>query len=150
MKKIKTHFEIPKEVKDISRALSVAKFENFLVGGCVRDLMLSRAPKDWYIATNARPEEIIKLFPKKFYENEYDTVGIVNEQMTDQPLKIVEVPPYRLESGYSDFRRPDTVEWGKTIEDDLARRDFSMNALAYNIEMEELLDPFGGKRVHAE
>src|SRR3989344_4440530 len=96
MKKIKTYFEIPKEVRDISRALSVAKFENFLVVGCVRDLMLSRAPKDWDIATNARPEEIIKLFPKTFYENEYGTVGIVNEQTTDQTLKIVEVTPCHI------------------------------------------------------
>ena len=145
MKKIKTYFEIPEEVKDISRALSVAKFENFLVGGCVRDLILDRTPKDWDIATRAKPEEIIRLFPKTFYENEYGTVGVVNEQTDDETLKVVEITPYRLESGYSDFRRPDKVEWGKTIEDDLARRDFSMNALAYNIEMEKLLDPFGGE-----
>ncbi|MDP3875118.1 MAG: HD domain-containing protein, partial [bacterium] len=102
-------------------------------------------PKDWDIATNAKPEEIIKFFPKTFYENEYGTVGVVNEQTSDKTLKVVEVTPYRLESEYSDFRRPNKVEWGKTIEDDLARRDFSMNALAYNIETEELLDPFGGK-----
>src|SRR3990167_1275310 len=145
MKKIKTYFEIPEEVKDISRALSVAKFENFLVGGCVRDLAIDREPKDWDIATNAKPEEIIRLFPKTFYENEYGTVGVVNEQTSDKTLKVVEVTPYRLESGYSDFRRPDKVDWGKTIEDDLARRDFSMNALAYNVKTGELLDPFGGE-----
>ena len=144
MKKIEAHFEIPKEVKDVSRVLNIAGFENFLVGGCVRDLAIDREPKDWDFTTNARPEEIIKLFPKTFYENEYGTVGVVNEQTNDKTLKVVEVTPYRLESGYSDFRRPDKVEWGKTIEDDLARRDFSMNALAYNIETGELLDPFGG------
>ncbi|MEX2013351.1 MAG: HD domain-containing protein, partial [Parcubacteria group bacterium] len=105
---------------------------------------MGKAPKDWDIATEARPEEIIKLFPKTFYENEYGTVGVVNEKTNDKTLKVVEVTPYRLESGYSDFRRPDKVEWGKTIKDDLARRDFSMNALAYNIETGELLDPFGG------
>src|SRR3989338_1334065 len=146
MKKIKTYFEIPEEVKDISRALSVAKFENFLVGGCVRDLILDRTPKDWDIATRAKPEEIIRLFPKTFYENEYGTVGVVNEQTDDETLKVVEITPYRLESGYSDFRRPDKVEWGKTIEDDLARRDFTINALAYNIETGELLDLFGGQK----
>ncbi|KKW01307.1 MAG: Polynucleotide adenylyltransferase/metal dependent phosphohydrolase [Parcubacteria group bacterium GW2011_GWA1_49_11] len=151
VEKTKHKFEIPEEVKDISRALSVAGFENFLVGGCVRDLVRQAIygepvePKDWDIATSAKPEEIIGLFPKTFYENEYGTVGVVNEQAGDKTLKVIEVTPYRLESGYSDFRRPDKVEWGKTIEDDLARRDFSMNALAYNVETGELLDPFGGK-----
>ena len=145
MTNAKLKFTIPEEVKDISRVFSAAGFENFLVGGCVRDLVIGRTPKDWDVATKAKPEEIIKLFPKTFYENEYGTVGVVNEQAGDKTLKVIEVTPYRLESGYSDFRRPYKVEWGKTIEDDLARRDFSMNALAYNIETEELLDPFGGK-----
>ena len=151
-------FEIPEEVQDISRILSAAGFENFLVGGCVRDLVRRAVygepvePKDWDIATSAEPKAIIKLFPKTFYENEYGTVGVVTTafsgappEAVDESLKIVEITPYRLESGYSDFRRPDKVEWGKTIKDDLARRDFSMNALAYHIETGELLDPFGGE-----
>lgn len=149
-KKIK--FEIPKEVKNISQTLSAAGFENFLVGGCVRDLVIGNLPagrqgkpKDWDIATSAAPEKIIELFQKTFYENKYGTVGVVNEESLDESLKIVEVTPFRLESGYSDFRRPDKVAWGKTIEDDLARRDFTMNALAYNIEAEKLLDPFKGR-----
>ena len=144
MKNSKYKFEIPKEVEETSRVLSAARFENFLVGGCVRDLIIGKTPKDWDIATNAKPEEIIKIFPKTFYENEYGTVGVVNETTSDNTLKVVEITPYRLESGYSDFRRPDKVEWGKTIEDDLARRDFTMNALAYDIETGELLDPFKG------
>ena len=151
MTNAKLKFTIPEEIRFISQELSRAGFENFLVGGCVRDLVRKALdgelvePKDWDIATKAKPGEIIKLFPKTFYENEYGTVGVVNENTSDKTLKVVEVTPYRLESGYSDFRRPDQVEWGKTIEDDLARRDFSMNALAYNIETEELLDPFKGK-----
>ncbi len=145
MSDTKHKFEIPEEVKGVSRVLGASGFENFLVGGCVRDLVIGRKPKDWDIATNAMPEDIIKLFPKTFYENEYGTVGVVNETAEDETLHTVEVTPYRLESGYSDFRRPDKVKWGKTIEDDLARRDFSMNALAYDIETEKLLDPFGGK-----
>ncbi|KKR78735.1 MAG: tRNA adenylyl-/cytidylyl-transferase, partial [Microgenomates group bacterium GW2011_GWB1_40_9] len=151
MKKTRHKFEIPEEVKDISRVLSVAGFENFLVGGCVRDLVRRAVygeliePRDWDIATNAEPEVIIKLFPKTFYENEYGTVGVVNEKTGKESLRVVEITPYRLESGYSDFRRPDKVEWGKTIENDLARRDFTMNALAYHIETGELLDPFGGE-----
>lgn len=126
-------------------ALSRAGFENFLVGGCVRDLIMEREPKDWDVATKATPEEIVGLFPKTFYENEYGTVGVVNEKTKNKTLQTIEVTPYRLESGYSDFRRPDKVEWGKTIEDDLARRDFTINALAYNVESKELLDLFEGK-----
>ena len=145
MQKIKIQFTVPEEVKNVSQALSRAGFENFLVGGCVRDLVVGRVPKDWDIATSARPEEIIGLFPKTFYENEYGTVGVVNENTKDETLRTVEVTPYRLESGYSDFRRPDKIEWGKTIKDDLARRDFTMNTLAYGIETEELLDPFLGR-----
>jgi len=145
MQKIKIQFTVPEEVKNVSRALSRAGFENFLVGGCVRDLVIGKTPRDWDIATSAKPEEIIGLFPKTFYENEYGTVGVVNENTKDETLRTIEVTPYRLESGYSDFRRPDKVEWGKTIKDDLARRDFTMNALAYSIKTEELLDPFRGQ-----
>lgn len=145
MRKDNYRFKIPKEVISVSRVLVDAGFENFLVGGCVRDLLLDRNPKDWDIATNATPEEIIRLFPKTFYGNEYGTVGVVNEDSNDDRLKVVEITPYRLESGYSDFRRPDKVEWGRNIEEDLARRDFTINALAYNIEKGGLLDPFGGQ-----
>ncbi|MEK7176963.1 MAG: HD domain-containing protein [Patescibacteria group bacterium] len=145
MSKTKQKFEVPEEVKSVSHVLSRAGFENFLVGGCVRDLVMGRDPKDWDIATSAKPEEIIKIFPKTFYENEYGTVGVVNEGTEDVRLKTIEVTPYRLESGYSDFRRPDEVHWGKTIQEDLARRDFSMNALAYNVETGDLLDPFQGQ-----
>jgi poly(A) polymerase/tRNA nucleotidyltransferase (CCA-adding enzyme) len=144
--KIKFDIPIPDEVKRVSRVLSDANFENFLVGGCVRDLLIGKIPKDWDIATNATPEEIIKLFPKTFYENEYGTVGVVNENTEDETLRTVEVTPYRLESGYSDSRHPDKVEWAKKIEEDLARRDFTINAMAYNIETGELLDPFGGEK----
>ena len=115
MQKIKIQFTVPEEVKNVSQALSRAGFENFLVGGCVRDLVVGRVPKDWDIATSARPEEIIGLFPKTFYENEYGTVGVVNENTKDETLRTVEVTPYRLESGYSDFRRPDKIKWGKNI-----------------------------------
>lgn len=145
MENKKHKFNIPKEVANISQVLLRAGFENFLVGGCVRDLIIDRIPKDWDIATNATPEKIIKLFPKTFYENDFGTVGIVDENTRDETLRTIEVTPYRLESGYSDFRRPDKIEWGKKIEDDLARRDFTINALAYNIESGELLDLFNGQ-----
>ena len=148
--------EIPKEVKDISLTLSHAGFENYLVGGCVRDLVRKTIygelvePKDWDFATNAKPEEIIKLFPKTFYENEFGTVGVVNEETSDETLRVVEVTPYRIESGYSDKRHPDKVEWGKSMEEDLARRDFTMNAIALSLQLTadsyKLIDPYGGQK----
>ena len=100
-------FQIPEEVKRISETLAKAGFENFLVGGCVRDLLLERKPKDWDLATIATPEEIIALFPDSFYENDFGTVGLKTKS---SEVGIVEVTPYRLESGYSDGRHPDKVE----------------------------------------
>jgi poly(A) polymerase/tRNA nucleotidyltransferase (CCA-adding enzyme) len=148
MNKTKYQFKIPEEVEDTSRTLSHAGFENFLVGGCVRDLIIGKEPRDWDIATKATPEEIVNLFPKTFYENDYGTVGVVNEKTENETLKVIEITPYRLESGYSDFRRPDKVEWSQTIEEDLARRDFTINAIALNLRLttngQQLIDPFGG------
>lgn len=144
MKTERIKLDIPEEVREVSRVLSAQGFENYLVGGCVRDLVMGEKPKDWDITTSAKPEEIEALFPKTFYENAFGTVGIVNEATEDPSLKVIEVTPYRLESGYSDFRRPDEVKWGETLEEDLARRDFTMNALAYDIEKGELVDAFSG------
>lgn len=126
-------------------------FEAFLVGGCVRDLFLARIPKDYDITTNATPEQIISLFPKTFYENEYGTVGVVTcgEELgipcSDESTRIIEVTPYRLEGNYSDGRHPDEVKWGKNIEDDLKRRDFTCNAIAYNPITGEIVDPYKGQ-----
>ena len=146
MGKTKHEFIVPEEVKNISLALSSAGYENYLVGGCVRDLLAGNKPKDWDITTKATPEEIIALFPKTFYENDFGTVGVVNEETEDKTLKVIEVTPYRLESSYTDFRRPDEVTWGKTLEEDLARRDFTMNALAYDINSKELVDVYDGEK----
>ena len=107
-----------------------AGFEAYLVGGCVRDLLLERKPKDWDVTTNAKPEDIIRLFKETFYENDYGTVGVVNENVSDETLKVVEVTPYRLESEYSDKRRPDSVIFSNKLEDDLKRRDFTINSIA--------------------
>lgn len=136
---------IPEEVKNISQVLSSTHFENYIVGGSVRDLLLGIKPKDWDFTTNATPEEITPLFENTFYENDFGTVGVVNEEPSEESLRVIEITPYRLESGYSDFRRPDKIEWGKTLEDDLKRRDFTINAIAYDLEKKELIDPFGGQ-----
>ncbi len=138
-------FLIPEEVKNISQLLSDTGFENYIVGGSVRDMLLGKNPKDWDITTVATPEEIVPLFEKTFYENEFGTVGVVDEDTEDESLKIIEVTPYRLESEYSDFRRPDKIVWGKTLEDDLKRRDFTINAIAYDVAKGELIDPYEGQ-----
>jgi len=137
-------FKIPEEVSDVTKTLKDAAFEAYLVGGCVRDLFMGRKPKDWDITTNATPEEIIPLFPKTFYENDFGTVGVVNENVSDETLKVIEITPYRIESSYSDHRRPDKVTFSKNILDDLKRRDFTVNAIAYDVETGEIIDPFGG------
>jgi putative nucleotidyltransferase with HDIG domain len=143
---------IPKEVMMVLAVLQGASFEAFLVGGCVRDLIMGRKPNDFDITTNATPEEIIALFPKTFYENTYGTVGVVTcgeddlPVCSDESVKIVEVTPYRLETTYSDNRHPDEVVWSKNVEDDLKRRDFTCNAIAYNPITGELVDPFYGQK----
>lgn len=139
--------DIPKEVLQCIRALERAGFSAYLVGGCVRDLMLGREPKDWDIATNAKPEEIQKLFPDHIYENRFGTVG-VKTGSDDATLRIIEITTFRVEGVYTDRRHPDDVRFAKTIEEDLARRDFTVNALAYHPESAtkgELVDPWGGE-----
>lgn len=138
-------FPIPPEVAKVSSALREAGFEAYLVGGCVRDLLLGREPKDWDVTTNARPEQIQALFPDSFYENDYGTVGI-KTQSEDPRLAVIEVTPYRVESGYSDKRRPDAVEFGDSLEDDLARRDFTINAIALDESKGHLVDPYKGQK----
>ncbi len=137
------HFKIPAEVKAVSEALRAAGFEAYLVGGCVRDLLIGREPKDWDVTTNANPEQIQALFPDSFYENDYGTVGVKTGSEAPQ-LAIVEVTPYRIESGYSDRRRPDTVAFGTSLLEDLARRDFTANAIALDEDKGHVVDPYEG------
>lgn len=120
-------------------------YEAYLVGGCVRDLLIGREPKDWDIATNANPEQIQAVFPDSFYENDYGTVG-VKTGSEDPRLAIVEVTPYRTESAYSDKRRPDKVEFGTSLLEDLARRDFTINAIALDDSKGQLVDPYDGQK----
>lgn len=136
--------DIPNEVQAVADTLEEAGYEAYLVGGCVRDLMLGRTPKDWDITTNAVPEQIQELFPDSYCNNDYGTVGVVNEEVTDERLKVIEVTPYRTESEYTDRRRPDKVEFGVSLKEDLKRRDFTVNAIAYRIRDEKTVDLFDG------
>lgn len=137
--------EIPKEVQHIADTLEHRGFEAYLVGGCVRDLLIGKTPKDWDITTDAHPTEIESLFANTYINNDFGTVGVVNEETEDPTLKVVEVTPYRTESEYSDARRPDSVSFGVSLEEDLKRRDFTVNAIAYRLKDEKIVDLFKGE-----
>ncbi|MBI5644701.1 CCA tRNA nucleotidyltransferase [Candidatus Kaiserbacteria bacterium] len=135
---------VPDEVRACSEKLIGAGYQSYLVGGCVRDLLIGREPKDWDITTNAKPEEIQKLFDETFYENEYGTVGVVT-QSENPRLKVIEITPFRLEGKYSNARHPDTIHFSDNLSDDLKRRDFTINAIAYDIRVGEVIDEHGGQ-----
>lgn len=151
--------KIPEEVQRIASELEVRGYDAYLVGGCVRDMVLKTAPKDWDIATNATPEEVQQIFhtfggrtkedPATIYENSFGTVGIKTES-EDPTLKVIEVTTFRIEGKYSDMRHPDEVQFAKTIEEDLSRRDFTVNAMAFNLKSKRInlnsdfVDPYGG------
>lgn len=144
--------KIPLPVKNVIETLQKAGFEAFAVGGCVRDLLLGRSPKDWDVTTDATPEQILAIFPDSFYENEFGTVGVkVDRFLATTPASyehdIIEVTTYRTESQYEDKRRPNTVNFTLSLVEDLARRDFTINALAYGPDKTgewSLIDPFEG------
>ncbi len=168
---------IPDYVTHVTSKLENAGFEAFLVGGCVRDLIMGRTPKDWDITTNAKPEQIISLFEKTIYENSFGTVAvcvpkeedtqIVTQETFDKEGKlltretggskdnnvtqetnyyILEVTPYRTEGKYSDFRHPDGVVFSDNIEEDLKRRDFTMNAMSYSVSNGHIKDIYKGHK----
>ncbi len=180
---------IPEEVSLVALKLTEAGFEAYLVGGCVRDMVIGREPNDWDVATNAKPEETLKIFPDSLYENEFGTVlvkirngdvktgssganrslhpktgstgprlrkddrgdgkdaktdGCEDGRGEESIFGTVEVTTYRIEGKYSDQRHPDEVTFAKTIEEDLSRRDFTINAMAMDLAG-TVVDPFGGK-----
>jgi len=136
--------KIPAQVIEVLKKLGENNFEAHIVGGCVRDLIMGSTrgepvePKDWDITTSAKPKEVQKIFPDSFYENEFGTVGVKVEKFLlngnpEREHDVVEVTTYRIESKYSDKRRPDMVKFAKTLEEDLSRRDFTINAIALKI-----------------
>jgi len=132
--------DIPKEVISVLDVFEKNKFEIAIVGGAVRNLIIDHKVKDWDFATNATPEQILKMFDG-FYDNAFGTVRV---NVGDS---FYEITTYRSESGFSDSRRPDKVVWGKSLADDLSRRDFTVNAMAIlrKNDQFELIDPFDGK-----
>ncbi|MEK7063562.1 MAG: HD domain-containing protein [Patescibacteria group bacterium] len=137
-------FTIPPVVQGVADELEKAGYEAYLVGGCVRDLLVGKVPKDWDITTNAHPDQIQNVFPDSFYENDFGTVGVKTES-EDETLQVVEVTPYRAEGEYKDARRPESVTFGVSLSEDLTRRDFTVNALAYRPKSGKLVDEHGGQ-----
>lgn len=136
--------KLPKEVIDLMNVFSKNKYQIFVVGGAVRDALLNKVVDNWDFTTNATPEQIQKLFPDSFYNNIYGTVTVRALRAMPQQNFLFEITPFRKESGYADLRHPEKIEWAKTIEEDLSRRDFTINAIAY--DGKNIVDPYGGQK----
>jgi len=137
--------DLPAAVGVVLGGLAAAGEEAALVGGCVRDIVLGTRPVDWDVATSAPPEVVAARFPGATWENPFGTVVVRAVGGEGE----IEVTTYRVESGYRDRRRPDRVRWGKSLADDLARRDFTINAMAWLPDdlaagSGRLVDPFDG------
>ena len=139
---------MPANVRAVCKTLTAAGYQAVAVGGAVRDAILGRAPGDWDVATSARPEQVIALFPRTVPTGlAHGTVTVVTGRGA---ASHVEVTTFRGEGAYTDARRPDSVTFGVPLVDDLARRDLRVNAIAYDPEANALIDPYDGQRDIAE
>ena len=130
--------KVPEEVRSIMERLTEAGYEAYCVGGCVRDSLLGRAPEDWDITTSALPEQMKSLFSNTVDTGiQHGTVMIVRKGTG------YEVTTYRIDGEYKDGRHPEQVTFTRSLEEDLKRRDFTINAFAYN-KKTGLVDLFGG------
>ena len=133
---------IPEDVRGLLGTLWSAGHAGYVVGGSLRDLFLDREPHDWDLATDARPDRLLEIFPGSIYENRFGTVTVRRSD------RLYQITTFRSDHDYADFRRPHRIEFGDTIEVDLARRDFTANALAWGAptSMEPgLVDPYDGR-----
>ncbi len=153
--------KIPDYVITVLKKLEQSGFDAYIVGGCVRDLLMGETPRDWDITTSARPKEIIKIFGEEnsFYENDFGTVGIKIRDDKNNVFDVIETTTFRVESKYTDKRHPDEVRFAETLEEDLSRRDFTINAIALkilNLKLDkdsklktknyEIIDPYNGQK----
>lgn len=132
---------LPKEVQEVLAALSQSGYKAYVVGGCVRDSLLGLVPKDWDVTTSALPEETRRVFADRPVIGTGIQHGTVTVLMDGMP---VEVTTYRTDGAYSDHRRPDEVHFTPELREDLARRDFTINAMAYHPN-EGIVDYYGGQ-----
>ncbi|PIQ72459.1 hypothetical protein COV86_02920 [Candidatus Roizmanbacteria bacterium CG11_big_fil_rev_8_21_14_0_20_35_14] len=128
---------LPKPVIKFLEKFRKNHFQIYIVGGAVRNLLLNKGVTNWDFTTDATPEQILKLFKDAFYNNTYGTVSIPVGDL------IFEVTPFRKEGEYKDFRHPEKITWAKTVEEDLSRRDFTINAMAY--DGKKIVDPYKGQ-----
>lgn len=137
---------IPKELKQVMEDYIASGFEIFLVGGGVRNILMQKVPKNCDLTTNATPEQSLEVLKKHdpFYNNDFGTVSY--EVEIGGQKELYEITTYRSEKEYSDFRRPDNVSWGKTLEEDITRREFTISAMVIGQKNErfELIDLVGG------
>lgn len=134
--------KLPKAVLDFMAVFQNNKYQIYVVGGAVRDLLLDKPVDNWDFTTNATPEKILKLFPDGYYNNQFGTVGVA-QKIKNQEL-VFEVTTFRKEADYKDNRHPGKIEWAKTLEEDLARRDFTINAIAF--DGKKIIDPYEGQK----
>ena len=133
--------DVPAPMRRICQRLRAAGHGAYVVGGCVRDLLLGRSAADWDVATSALPEAVQALFHRSIPTGlKHGTITVLDGDTQ------VEVTTFRSEGAYADGRHPDRVTFGVTLDEDLARRDFTVNALAFDPETERLVDPHGGQR----
>lgn len=158
---IPSEMKLPANAQLIITTLKDKGYQAYAVGGSVRDTLIGKATHGWDFTTNATPEEILAVFPDSFYDNQFGTVGVkvykesgvppkageqesgVKEEDTRELVDVFEITTYRSEQGYTDNRHPDVVVWGKTLEGDLSRRDFTINAIA--TDGETIIDPYEGQ-----
>lgn len=133
------HITLPEDVNALLQTLNNGGYEAYIVGGCVRDSILGRIPQDWDITTSALPEQTKALFPHTFDTGiQHGTITVVLNKTN------YEITTYRIDGDYADGRHPDEVSFTSNLEEDLLRRDFTMNAIAYH-PAEGFCDPFGGQ-----
>ncbi len=134
---------VPPKVREVCTTIAAAGHQAVIVGGCVRDVLMGRTPGDWDVASSARPEDVMRLFKRTVPQGlQHGTVKVLMGKGKDNE---VEVTTFRGEGAYSDARRPDSVTFGVPLVEDLARRDLTVNAIAYDIARNEVVDPFAGR-----
>lgn len=140
MMRIRSSLQLPYILKKINVFFERAGFEAYLVGGAVRDMLMNKDVSDFDIATNAKPNQVMSIFKKVIPTGiEHGTVTVIFQG------EHIEVTTFRTEKDYSDGRHPDNIEYAATIEEDLSRRDFTMNAIAANLRNGSIVDPFDGR-----
>lgn len=136
---------LPSYVTEFMDKFREQKFQIYIVGGAVRDLLLGKEITNWDFTTSAKPEDMLKMFPDAFYHNTYGTVTVPFKQNEEDTTAILfEITPFRKESDYTDTRHPDKIEWADTVEEDLKRRDFTINAIAF--DGKTIVDPYEGQK----